>query len=193
MCPLPRLLLTIHLFLLFLTGCAEQRSHLEQVQEDGVLHVLSRNSPTTYYIGADGPAGVEYELAAGFADYLGVKLEIVLPLPDSDVLPHGQTQPYPAWPPGLAVTDARRREVRFSVPYLQVRQQLVYRHGSDRPEDMQSLNGSLGVVADGGHEELLSELAGQHASLDGPPIRTETQRELLGVISAGELDYAVVD
>ncbi|MDZ7736480.1 MAG: transporter substrate-binding domain-containing protein [Gammaproteobacteria bacterium] len=100
----------------------------------------------------------------------------------------------PTWPrQAWSSLTARRREVRFSVPYLQVRQQLVYRHGSDRPEDMQSLNGSLGVVADSSHEELLSELAGQHAGLEWTAYPHKTQHELLEMISAGELDYAVVN
>jgi len=38
------------------------------------LAELTRNGPTTYYEGADGPAGLEYDLAKMFADQLGVKL-----------------------------------------------------------------------------------------------------------------------
>jgi membrane-bound lytic murein transglycosylase F len=39
--------------------------------------VATLNSPTTYFIGTEGPEGLEYELAERFATSLGVKLVIV--------------------------------------------------------------------------------------------------------------------
>ena len=42
----------------------------------GELVVVTRNGPTTYYLGADEPAGFDYELAKGFADSLGMSLRI---------------------------------------------------------------------------------------------------------------------
>ena len=41
---------------------------LEPIKNNGQLIVVTRNSPTTYYEDADGPAGLEYELAQMFAD-----------------------------------------------------------------------------------------------------------------------------
>ena len=48
------------------------------IMERGVLRIASRNAPTVYYHGADGPEGFEYDLVKDFADYLGVDLEILL-------------------------------------------------------------------------------------------------------------------
>ncbi|MBF4248140.1 lytic transglycosylase F, partial [Vibrio anguillarum] len=42
----------------------------------GVLRVGTLNNQLSYYIGPDGPAGLDYELAREFANQLGVKLEI---------------------------------------------------------------------------------------------------------------------
>ena len=55
------------IFLCFLTvGCdLIPRSHLERVQHEEVLRVLTRNSATTYYEGSFGPAGLEYDLVRG--------------------------------------------------------------------------------------------------------------------------------
>jgi len=193
MCPVPRLISTILILLLLLGGCAEPRSHLEQIQEDGVLRVLTRNSPTTYYIGADGPAGVEYELAAGFAEYIGVELEIVLPLQDGDIVPmiaHGRADLAAA---GLAVTDLHSRLVVFGSPYLQIRKQLVYRSGTGRPENLGTLDGRLGVVANSSHEKLLQERRAEYPELQWTAYPDKAQHELLEMVNNGELDYAVVN
>lgn len=193
MYPTIRRLLCPLLPLLLLTACAEQRSHLEQVQHDGVLRVLTRNGPTTYYIGANGPTGMEYDLAAGFADYLGVKLEIVLPLQDGDIVKmvrHGRADLAAA---GLAVTELRDQRLRFATPYLQVRQQLIYRSGIGKPADLAALDGRLGVITGSSHEQLLQDLQSEYPQLTWTAYPDRAQHELLELVSRGELDYAVVN
>ena len=68
-------LLATGLFLL-LGACVEKPSTLERVKEDGVLRVITRNSPATYFQDRNGETGFEYELVQHFADDLGVKLQI---------------------------------------------------------------------------------------------------------------------
>ncbi len=62
-----------------MAGCqieSEPKSVLEQIRERGVLRVGTLNNQLSYYIGPDGPAGLDYELAREFAEELGVKLEV---------------------------------------------------------------------------------------------------------------------
>ncbi|HHJ35999.1 MAG TPA: transporter substrate-binding domain-containing protein, partial [Gammaproteobacteria bacterium] len=61
-------------------------SLLERIKNNGQLVVATRNSPTTYYEGADGPAGLEYEMVKMFADDLGVNLTLVIPDSFDDLL-----------------------------------------------------------------------------------------------------------
>lgn len=63
---------------LLLHGCSEPRNKLDAVKRSGELVVMTLNGPTTYYEGPGGPAGMEYDLAKAFADYLGVKLRLVV-------------------------------------------------------------------------------------------------------------------
>ena len=45
-----------------LGGCVDKPNTLERVKEDGVLRVVTRNSPATYFQDRNGETGFEYEL-----------------------------------------------------------------------------------------------------------------------------------
>ncbi|MCE6982695.1 lytic transglycosylase F, partial [Pseudomonas frederiksbergensis] len=62
-----RWLIATGLFLM-LGACVEKPSTLERVKEDGVLRVITRNSPATYFQDRNGETGFEYELVKRFAD-----------------------------------------------------------------------------------------------------------------------------
>ena len=81
---------------------------LEQVREDGVLRVLTRNNPTAYYEGAAGPTGLEYDLAKRFADDLGVELELVVADSPGDVLQRLRTESAHFAAAGLSITPSAR-------------------------------------------------------------------------------------
>ncbi len=183
------------LLLLLLTACTESppQTQLERIRSDGVLRVLTRNSPTTYYIGADGPGGMEYELARGFAESLGVKLEMVVPVGAGDIPPmlrHGRADLAAA---GLAITERRSRTLRFGPSYLQVRQQLAYRPGTTKPASLDDLDGRLGVVARSAQEQRLEALSETIPALQWTAYAEKTQQELLEMVANGQLDYAVAN
>ena len=62
--------------ILLLGTCSQPPSVLEQIMRAGELRVVTRNLPSTYYLGASGPLGPEYELAQQMAAELGVRLYI---------------------------------------------------------------------------------------------------------------------
>ena len=51
---------------LFLESKELHTSDLERIQHSGEINIITRNTPTTYYIGAEGPTGFEYELAVSY-------------------------------------------------------------------------------------------------------------------------------
>ena len=57
-----------------LAQCTAPPTTIEQIRARGELRVATLNLPTTYYIGAQGPEGLEFELAQAFARSLGVRL-----------------------------------------------------------------------------------------------------------------------
>ena len=69
-------LFSLPLLCAFAITCSNEPNILEQVKEKGELHVITLNSPTTYYQDEDTMAGPEYDLVNELADNLGVKLVV---------------------------------------------------------------------------------------------------------------------
>lgn len=126
-----RRLLFSALLIALCSGLAASRppTALERVLEAGTLRVLSRNGPTTYYEGPHGRTGFEYSLLQGFADYLGVRLEVIDEASLTAILHQVETRQADLAAAGLSITPQRARKVRFTQPYLEVTQQLIYRRG----------------------------------------------------------------
>jgi membrane-bound lytic murein transglycosylase F len=179
---------------LLLGTCSERPPLLEQVHILGQLTVVSRNSPTTYYLGPFGDTGLEYDLARRFADYLGVKLKIYAPDDFSQVLSdvrHGEADLAAA---GLSITPDRKQDLRFGPTYQDVTQEVVYRYGEDRPHGPEDLVGhSLAVVAGSSHDEQLQKLRKDHPDLNWDAESNVESDELLARVARGELDYTVAD
>ncbi|MGM0593346.1 MAG: membrane-bound lytic murein transglycosylase MltF [Pseudomonadota bacterium] len=177
-----------------LGGCfSEPQSDLERVKQEGRLVVLTRNSATTYYEGADGPVGMEYDLAKGFADKLGVELELRVADNVSQVLTRLAEGEADLAAAGLTATEPRKLWMRFTPPYQQITQQLVYRVGTPKPKGIDDLNGILEVTAQSSHEEQLHQLHSEHRDLtwlENPEVESE---ELLSMVWEKLIDYTVAD
>ena len=186
--------LLVALLPLFLAGCdLIPKTRLEQVQERGVLRVLTRNSATTYYEGPYGPTGVEYDLAEGFARYLGVKLQIKVPDTLSDILQGTQSGSADMAAAGLTVTEDRREQFNFSSSYQRITPQLVYRSGTTPPRNLDDLHGTLEVVANSSHAERLRELKDEYPSLSFTENDELENEQLLSLVWEQVIDYTVAD
>lgn len=134
---------------------------LEAIQEEGALIVVTRNSPTTYYLGRDGTAeGFEVDLAESFAAALDVDVQF-LPV-DSvpeifEAIEDGRAHIAAA---GLTVTPERSEAYRFAPSYNQVHQVVVCRKGEKAPTNEAELVGRSVVVTEGSsHVQALKNAA----------------------------------
>ncbi len=177
-----------------LTGLARPPTLLEQVLERGELVVATRNSPTTYYLDSTGPAGLEYDLAHLFADYLGVGLRIVEPRYFSEILPMVARREAHLAAAGLSITGERERFVRFGPAYQEVTQQLVYRNGAPAPRGPEALAGiSVEVVAGSSHAEQMRRLAHDFPGIDWRENGTIGVGDLLARVWNQEIPYTVAN
>ncbi len=179
---------------LILTICAPRRNLLQQVQHDGVLRVLTRNSPTTYFDGPHGTSGLEYDLITAFANHIGVKADIRTEDNLQDILKQVESGQVQVAAAGLTVTEQRKKRVRFTSPYQYVTQQLVYRTGAVRPHSIRDLlNGNLEVIANSSHVERLKTLKQDVPALKWHENATARSTELLTLVAEQHIDFTVAD
>ena len=176
-----------------LTACGRPPTVLELVKKHNELIVITRNSPTTYYEGPDGPTGLEYELAKRFSEYIGVELRIVVPANFSDILPLTALGDANFAAAGLTVTEKRQKKVRFGPVYQKITPQLVYRSGSTRPKTLADLDGLLEVVAGSSHEEQLEALQQEFPDLSWQANPELESDELLILVWQQLIEYTIAD
>ena len=184
----------LSLILIILNACAPQKPSLQSVRESGILHVLTRNSATTYYIGPNGPEGLEYELVKAFADHLGVSLKITIENDLEKMLTKVQRGYVNFAAAGLVVTPERKKQVLFTDSYQSITQQLVYHHNTPRPKSIDDvLTGTIEVMANSSHVEKLNELKKTYASLKWHENKDTSSTELLNFVAGRLIDYTVAD
>ncbi len=168
---------------------------LEQIKASNELIILTRNSPTTYYEKADGPGGLEYELATMFAEELGVELTLLVPESLSDLLKQLQQGVGHIAAAGLTITSEREKIFRFGPPYQEITEQLIYNASQRRPKSLSALDESsmIEVVANSSHAERLSYLKQVIPALNWKESDDLDSAELLQLVSDEIIDYTVAD
>jgi membrane-bound lytic murein transglycosylase F len=174
--------------------CMGRPGVLEQVQSLGELRVATRNSPTSFYQGANGPEGPEYELASRFARALGVRV-VFDPLSSPEaILAAVESGRAHVGAGGLAVTSTWEERVRFAPPYQEIRLHVIYRRDRSRPRSVEDLARlRLEVVAGSAHAAALREALREHPGVKFGEREDTDPLDLMDRVSAGTLDATVAD
>ncbi|MFP5506819.1 MAG: membrane-bound lytic murein transglycosylase MltF, partial [Gammaproteobacteria bacterium] len=183
----------IVLWCLVLAACGRPDTLLERIKANDELIVATCNAATAYYEGPHGPTGLEYDLAALFAQRLDVRLRLVVPDNFQDILGLVERGEAHIAAAGLTVTDARKRRVRFGSAYQTIMPQLIYRSGNSRPRNLDDLSGVLEVLAGSSHEERLRELQTEYPQLTWRSNGNLESAELLHLVWEQLIDYTVAD
>lgn len=174
--------------------CSRMPGTLEQVRAQGVLKVVTRNSPLAYYEGAAGPEGPEYELARGFAEQLGVRLELKTVQTTVAALATVARNRAHVAAAGLVVDEARMDRVRFGPIFQRLDQHVVYRVQDPLPRSAADLVGRRIVVQrNSSHAAALARLAQQAPALTWSEIRAADTLDLLERVALGKADLTVAD
>lgn len=182
------------LLLLGLNACTPQKPALQQIQDSGMLHVITRNAATTYFTGPHGEEGLEYDLVKAFADYLGVSLKISTEDNLSDMLNKLQGNTFDFAAAGLIATTESEKTLRFTTSYQSITQQLVYNRSIPRPKTMEdAVEGIMEVMANSSHVEVLHELKVKHPDLSWDENKDAGSAELLSLVSENIIDFSIAD
>jgi len=174
--------------------CSSPPSMLDQVIDLGELRVVTRDTPTSYYVGPDGPAGPEYDLFRGFAESLGVTLVIETVESVSEILPHVNEGKAHMAAAGLSMTDSRREYLSFGYPYNSVDMHLIYKLGSGKPRSIEEVIGRhIEVVASSSHSDMMDSLTVAYPELEWSENADVEVVDLLEKVALGELDFTIAD
>ena len=187
-------------FLFYLTiaalvgTCSSPPPLIEQIRDLGELRVVTRNTPSTFFEGPEGPAGPEYDLVKGLADSLGVELVIITVDSVSEIMPRLLSGDAHMAAAGLSMTESRLEYLDFGHPYNTVDMHLIYKLGTGRPRSIQETAGrSIQVVASSSHSDKMAALSEIYPELQWSENADVEVVDLLQKVAEGEIDFAVAD
>jgi membrane-bound lytic murein transglycosylase F len=179
---------------LMIGTCSRMPGSFEQVRLQGVLTVVTRNSPLAYYEGAAGPEGPEFELAQGFARRLGVRLELRFAASGAAALEEIRHNRAHVAAAGIIATDARGAGFLFGPVYQRIDQHIVYRVQDPLPRTPEDLVGKRILVMRGStHAAAMRRLAAEWPQLRYTEAEGRDPMDLLAAVAAGEADVTVAD
>lgn len=181
---------------LLLAACSgHDDTHLRAIKARGTLIVLTRNAPTTYYIGHnDKPTGPEYDMATAFAKSIGVRAEFVVEDSVAQMLQDLAAGKGDIVAGGITRTRPRNKVFGFGPAYQTVTEQVVCRRGGKQADSVGGLSGvGLEVIADSSYIERLQTLQASHPGLHWKVAKGADTEELLRRVWKGRLDCTVAD
>jgi len=189
-----RTLLLWAALLSLLWGC-EQPDSLAQILARGELVVVSRNSPTTYYLDKNDPTGFEYALAERLAQELGVDLRMETAFTLPDIFNKLQRHQADIAAAGLTLTEQRTASYPHTTPYLNSTPLVVSVADHVQPRSIPDLAGlKIVVLAGSSHAEMLRSLQKNEApDLQWEEIDEADALQLLERLNDGQADLAIMD
>ena len=173
-----------------LSTCSPPVPLMTRVEQLGVIRVATFNSPTTYYVGAAGPMGFEYDLTRAFAHELGLEVEILVAESQAEVLDLVRSGRAHVGA-GIAVTPATEKVARFTPPLRSTALQLVYKAGRPKPKTLYELDGPLVIPTDSTAAQTLRELTRINPKLVWQETEDYGAEELLFRVANEEAHYTI--
>ncbi len=183
---------TLTMILLSLNGCS-QPSTLQEIRNEGVLHVITRVAPSIYYEGRGGPTGYDYELAKLFAEELGVELRLRVAEDNTEVLSVISRDFAHIGMAGLSAQPLFDNQYKSLPTGIEAQSIVVYNRDVERPESLADLKGErLHLVSDSNHEYQLQTVANTASGVSWQVHPGLDAAGILARVETGELPYAVV-
>ncbi len=185
-----------------LNGCQPSKNEAQKstrsfddIKASGVLQVITRNAPTTYYLDrAAERAGPEYDMALAFASHHNLKLEIIEKTSIGDVIQAVENGEGDLAAAGLTKTETRTDLFRFGPDYQDVTQQVVCRRDNVQPESVDELIGlNIRVAANTSYSERLNAIKQDHPELSWEESVDSSTEELLYQVWKRNIDCTVAD
>ena len=172
----------------------------EEIIRSGVLRAVTEYNSISYHAQADSIGGLHYELLQAFADSKGLKTEITPEMSVEKRIEGIQLGTYDLLANNVLISSERKDSLLFTSPILLSRQVLVQRKPTEM-NDQNYINSLLDLAGKTVHvvKESPSILRIHNLSNEiGDTIYIKEiekygQEQLLAMVAAGDIDYAVCD
>jgi len=171
---------------------AEENRHT-QVQQRKILRVGLINHPLSYFVGAEGKAGIDYELAKAFAEYLNVNLEIKAFDNSEQIFKALKENEIDIAAAGLLYQDRLSEQFQIGASYYSTSWQVVYRKDTPRPYRLADLKQELVIPKGSAVLPILQRLKLENPNLNWRIAEEAEQEELLIQVAEGKIPYTIAN
>ena len=156
------------------------------------------NAPSTYYIGADGPQGFEYDLVKSYTEYLGVELNVTVANTVAEAIKLSKESDFHVLSAALSKTPSRAEKFNFGPSYFEVQQQVICSRNLFKnnlfPRNVESLRGLKIKVGEGtSYSDTVRSLIKDGLEIDITYTTQYSTEELLKQVSMHEVDCTIAD
>ena len=179
-----------------LLGCARspQSTTLEDVLKTGELVVITRNNAHCYYTYRDQAMGFEYDLAQAFANYLGVRLKIVIADKWEGMIPALNSGTGALVAASMTITPKRQKQAIFSNGYKEIQQHIITHRSNLSVKSVEDLSGKTVHVRRGtSYQERLETLRKQGFDIKLKLHVDIPTQELIRQVAEEEIEITIAD
>ncbi|MBQ4890021.1 membrane-bound lytic murein transglycosylase MltF [Shewanella sp. MMG014] len=180
-----------------LSGCHRAditiTEYVEQIPQRTVLKVGTLYGSQTYLNSDQGESGFDYEMAAKFAEYLNVPLEMVPYHNRQQLFEALRQNDIDIVAAAITTTNNRREQFLLGPTLYEVNQVLIYKSGNLKPRDFNDLQGDISVISESAAVDTLIKLKQSNPNLSWKQIVDGDNEELFSMVASGEVLYTIAD
>jgi len=176
----------------------EPPSVFDKIKKEKVLNVVLLNSPSTYYIGSDGPKGFEYDLLKSYADSRNLELNITTANTTKEAIELSKNSNIHITSASLAKTKTRAKMFNFGPAYFEVQEQVICSRkmlwDGVFPKDVEDLAGLKIIVGDGtSYRDTITKLQEDGFDINATYTSEYSTEELIEKVASNEIDCTIAD
>ncbi|MDO6613110.1 membrane-bound lytic murein transglycosylase MltF [Shewanella sp. 1_MG-2023] len=166
---------------------------IEETPQRTVLKVGTLYGSQTYLNSDQGESGFDYEMAAKFADYLDVPLEMIPYHNRQQLFEALRLKQIDIVAAAITTTKNRREQFLLGPTLYEVNQVLIYKSGNLKPRDFNKLQGDVIVISESAAVDTVIKLQQTNPNLSWQQVDDKDNEELFSMVASGEVLYTIAD
>jgi len=179
-------------------GCydfAKPSNELKRILQEDKIVIATEYGANSYYLQNDQPSGFEYELAQGFADFIGVKLEIKPYYSDANMLKDLQHQRVDVIASQFAFSAETLTQFKLGPAYQYYTHQVVVHRNARSLSELDQLSGKVYVQRNSQQAAILQAQLPEtdNDALNWQQVDQYDDEELLLMVAEQKIDATIAN